>query len=153
PIDHPSLRLPTASEQILDRLEVEVLEHGARLPAREGVVVALEQDPAVTEHAICESWRRFVEQCQVDRPSRGRFEPADQISEVEHRQRLRQAADGEIEIALGMLRSAGARTEHQRVADARVCGQHSAHRLEHARTLRRTARQRESCGSGGTDVS
>ena len=123
----------TASGQLLDRLEVEVLEDGAGLALYECAAVLDDQELAVAEDPVGDRRRRFAEENEVDRPPAGALERGDQVSQLTRAEALvRRELDRDVEIAPGMRRAARARPEHQGVEDALVLGEKTTHGLHAA---------------------
>src|SRR5262245_11983356 len=117
----------------LDGLEVQVLENDPGLPGDQRSTVALDQRAPVAKNAVCERSGRFVDEHEVDLPLGGRFKPSDQAAERGMvAWGARTELDGDVDVASGSERTAGAGAEQHGIGDVLLFFKGAADPVEHA---------------------
>src|SRR5712691_3801977 len=121
-----------ARAELLDRTKVQILENGFGAAGLERHRVASEDRTAIAERTVRKTRRRLVEKHEIDAPAGGCLEPGRQRSQL-HRVQLMRAshADRHIHIAVRVHLPRDARSEDQRVRDARVGLEDGAQLFDH----------------------
>src|SRR5262245_23647552 len=118
---------------LLDGLEVEIVENGAGFARRQRLVVALDDHATIAEDPVGEGSRRLVEQHEIDGTAGGRLEPGGEGAEcLRVPRRARTERDGEIDITIRALITAGRRAEYERVQNVVFGLENASNHLQHA---------------------